>query len=89
MANEEKSSYENKFLITTAVHKNWIMTIAILPNRYVIVSTQNFISKKKECYIVNPDKEKIKELDFSYDIFTEERLQFYYNWIEKYKKKML
>lgn len=84
MDNEGKSPYENKFLITTAVHKDWRMTIAILPNRYCITSIENFISKEKKCFISNPDGEKVKDLD-CYEVFTEERLQFYYNWTEKHQ----
>lgn len=79
-----KSSQENTILITTAVHKNFKMSVALLPNGYSITSIENFNSKEKECYINNPDGEIMKDLD-CYDVFTGERLQFYYNWTEKYQ----
>ena len=83
-----KSSQENTILITTAVHKNFRITLALLPNSYLIIRMENFISKEKKCFIDNPDGEKVKDLD-CYDVFTEERLQFYYNWTKNYKEKML
>lgn len=83
-----KSSQENNILITTAVHKNFTMTVALLPNRYTINFIENFNSKEKKCFIDNPDGEKVKDLD-CYDVFTGERLQFYYNWTENYEEKML
>jgi hypothetical protein len=46
-----KSSQENTILITTAVHKNFRITLALLPNSYLIVRMENFISKEKKYFI--------------------------------------
>lgn len=80
---ETKSSQVNTILISTAVHKNFTMTVALLPNRYSITFIENFNSKEKKCFIANSDGEKVKDLD-CYDVFSRERLQFYYNWTENY-----